>query len=448
MINDELYDFVISLAGQRGTKVLFIGDDAQLKPVKQRSKSKAFRRDKHISKLTKVMRTADGNPMPSEVLQKIRDNQSSKEDMFEHKTMLNSKGDGIIFLNTEEDFFNIVKNEFTLQKFLQNRFSIRAVAYTNDRVRQLNDMIRINMFGFSADKFNEGEMIMMYENIGYNPGDQDYDYPNGSDNVVIDSVPIDNKKITNPVTGKIHEVKGWDLTLVRAKDNKPRSQNLFVADMNVVSAEYLKDLNELKNLALQQGLSKVERGKRWSDYYKFASQYLLMDNVYLYKDNVYVSDKEIRKQFKADNPTLSDSQVNYQVARLKAKDKTLDYSYAHTIHKSQGGTYDKVLVDENNIDIAKRFPSPDYEMINQLKYVAFSRSSKQTIVLSSKSDGIVNSQDVIDLNNGVKFEDLSVSLSEDLGMTSLEFMKGLSKEDRESYSKLLNNNSLKIKCNG
>ena len=458
MINDELYDFVISLAGQKGTKVLFIGDDAQLKPVKQRSKSKAFRRDNHISKLTKVMRTADGNPMPSEVLQKIRDNQSSKEDMFEHKTMLNSKGDGIIFLDNEKDFTDLIKHEFTLQKFLDNRFSIRAVAYTNDRVRQLNDMIRINMFGFSADKFNEGEMIMMYENIGYNYADQDYDFPNGSDNVVVKSVPVDNKRIINPVTGKVHEVKGWDLTLVRAKDNAPRSQNLFVADMTVVSEEYLKDLNQLKDLALQQGLSKAERGKRWSDYYKFASQYLLMDNVYLYNSKAYVSDKEIKKQLKADNPSLSDSQISYQASRLKAKDKTLDYSYAHTIHKSQGGTYDKVLVDENNIDIAKRFPSPDYEMINQLKYVAFSRSSKQTIVLSSKSDGRLDAQDVIDINqldnleDAIDYNDLlpdySVSLQKDLGMDNLEFMRMLSKEDRESYRRLLNNNILKVKCNG
>lgn len=458
MINDELYDFVINLASQRGTKVLFIGDDAQLKPVKQRNKSKAFRRDKHISKLTKVMRTADGNPMPSEVLQKIRDNQSSQDDKFEHKTMLNSKGDGIIFLDNEKDFSDILKHEFTLEKFLENRFAIRAVAYTNDRVRQLNDIIRINMFGFGAQKFNEGEMIMMYENIGYNYADQDYDYPNGSDNVVVDSLPMDNKKIINPVTGKIHEVKGWELTLIRAKDNAPRSQTLFVADMNVVSEEYLKDLNELKNLALEPNLTKQVRGRRWSDYYKFASQYLLMDNVYLYNGKAYVSDKEIKKQFKADNPSLSDSQVSYQVSRLKAKDKSVDYSYAHTIHKSQGGTYEKVLVDENNIDIAKRFPSPDYEMINQLKYVAFSRSSKQTIVLSSKSDGRVDAQDVIDINqlddlsDAINYSDLlpdySVSLPKDLGMSTLDFMKSLPKEEREAFRELRRNNTFKVKCNG
>jgi hypothetical protein len=97
-------------------------------------------------------------------------------------------------------------------------------------------------------------------------------------------------------------------------------------------------------------------------------------------------------------------------------------------------------------------------MINQLKYVAFSRSSKQTIVLSSKSDGRITSEDIINidqldnLEDSISYDDLlpdfSVSLSEDLGMSNLEFIRTLSKEDRESYRKLLNNDSLKIKCNG
>ena len=118
----------------------------------------------------------------------------------------------------------------------------------------------------------------------------------------------------------------------------------------------------------------------------------------------------------------------------------------------------EVLVDENNIDIAKRFPSPDYEMINQLKYVAFSRSSKQTIVLSSKSDGRVDAQDYIDINqldnleDAVDFNDLlpdySISLQKDLGMSNLEFIKSLPKEEREAYRELLRNNTFKVKCNG
>lgn len=59
---------------------------------------------------------------------------------------------------------------------------------------------------------------------------------------------------------------------------------------------------------------------------------------------------------------------------------------------------------------------------------------------------------VTEIKNAIDFNDLlpdySISLSEGLGMSNLEFMKELSKEDRASYRKLLNNNSLKVKCNG
>jgi exodeoxyribonuclease-5 len=460
MVNDALYDFILSTAASKGTKVLFIGDDAQLKPVGQRATAKPFRRDTSISKLTKVMRTADGNPMPSEVLQKIRDNQNSTTDQFKHVTMLNSKGEGIVFLDKALAFDEVIQKEFTIQKLLKNRFAVRAVAYTNKRVRQLNDTIRANMFGFGADKFHEGEMVLMYENLYYNSGEKDYDYPNGSDNVIKKVTPRNDKQIVNPATGKVYTVKGWELVSARAKDDSPRDNTLFVADMNVVDPEYLKDLNALFLAAIKPGISRQERAAAWSRYYQMSSAYLLMDDVYMYNDKVYTSKESVANQVKQDNPSLSSKQVDYQVSRLKMKDKSLDYSYAHTIHKSQGGTYDKVLVDENDINKARGFSNADYQMVNQLKYVAFSRSSKQTIVLSSVSQNPISVDELFEINDSegmvspediagaMSIDDLSVSLPQDLGMDNLEFIKGLNKEERAAYRKSLNDGTFKIKCNG
>jgi ATP-dependent exoDNAse (exonuclease V) alpha subunit len=48
----------------------------------------------------------------------------------------------------------------------------------------------------------------------------------------------------------------------------------------------------------------------------------------------------------------------------------LGYGYAHTIHKSQGGTYARVFVLEDTI---KRFN--DKQIEQQLKYVAMSRAT-------------------------------------------------------------------------
>jgi exodeoxyribonuclease-5 len=398
--------------------------------------------------------------MPSEVLQKIRDNQNSTTDQFQHVTMLNSKGEGIVFLDKALAFDEVIQKEFTIQKLLKNRFAVRVVAYTNKRVRQLNDTIRANMFGFGADKFHEGELILMYENLYYNAGEKDYDYSNGSDNIIKKVTPRNDKTILNPATGKVYTVKGWELVCGRAKDDSPRDNTLFVADMSVVDPEYLKDLNALFLSAIKPGISRQERAAAWSRYYQMSSAYLLMDDVYMYNDKVYISKESVANQVKQDNPALTSKQVDFQVSRLKMKDKSLDYSYAHTIHKSQGGTYDKVLVDENDIDKAKGFANADYQMVNQLKYVAFSRSSKQTIVLSSLAQNPMNINDLFaindsegmvspeDITGAMPNEDLSVSLQQDLGMDNLEFMKDLNKEERAAYRKSMNDGTFKIKCNG
>ena len=89
--------------------------------------------------------------------------------------------------------------------------------------------------------------------------------------------------------------------------------------------------------------------------------------------------------------------------------KTLDYGYAHTIHKSQGGTYKYSFVLDNTID-----SFPDKELRSQLRYVAVTRAEEGTFVLTNKpisekkvetqneedSEGIgnVSEEDVVNLS--------------------------------------------------
>ena len=62
--------------------------------------------------------------------------------------------------------------------------------------------------------------------------------------------------------------------------------------------------------------------------------------------------------------------------------QSLDYGYAHTIHKSQGGTYNKVLILEDTID---SFQSDAVRQ--ELKYVAVSRATTQVYIATSKKLG-------------------------------------------------------------
>ena len=392
MVNDALFDMLVSKAEERGTKILFIGDEAQLKPVKQKQKGKAFRREINISKLTKVMRTNDGNPMPSEVLQPIRDNPQSKVDMFDHTNKVSPAGEGIVFVKDSKEWIDSLLEKMSLDKLNENPNFVRALAYTNKRVKDLNTAIRAKMFGIGAEDFYVGELLMMYENLFFVPGG-DYIYPNGMD-VRVESIEYkDDHEINVPDTNAKIKVAGYVLNTSRTKTKSINQKPLFVADIDKVSPEYVKELVRLKNRALTA--SGNQRGMAWAQFFDFSASYNLTDEIYFVNDNVYNSRVEAAKVLKQLYPTINASQLEISLNKSKAKDKSVDYAYAHTIHKSQGGTYDFAYVDEGNIDIARNFPNPDYEMINQLKYVGFSRSSKVTVSLTQKSEN----NDIIDVSS-------------------------------------------------
>lgn len=404
MINDDLYETILEEASKRGTKVLFIGDEAQLKPVKQKTKSKAFLRDKNINKLTEVMRTSDSNPMPSEVLQPIRDNESSTIDMFEHTNKLNSNNEGIKFTSSESEWLKNMLQEFTLENLIANPNHIRALAYTNKRVEELNTIIRNKMFGIGSDLYYKNELMMMYENLKMLPGG-DYMYSNGQDVIVDSYVFIKDYKIISP-TGKSFTVPGHLITFKDAKTKKLKQEPLFVADMNTVSRDYLDELKFLKNQAVNA--SNYSRSEKWGNYYTFSSSYNLTRDVYEVGGNIYTFQQDALKALNAIIPGATSEMLG----KYKVKDKSIDYSYAHTIHKSQGGTYNYSYVDENNIDIARRFPKLDYQLINQLKYVGFSRSSKLTYSLSQFANNDTNIiKDSLINTNLITFEEFKNTLN-------------------------------------
>jgi hypothetical protein len=75
------------------------------------------------------------------------------------------------------------------------------------------------------------------------------------------------------------------------------------------------------------------------------------------------------------------------------KEKTVDYGYAITAHKSQGSTYDYAMVDETTMEwLTQR----DILAANQARYVAFSRASKGVI---AKTNRPIKTKDFFDFTN-------------------------------------------------
>jgi hypothetical protein len=99
-----------------------------------------------------------------------------------------------------------------------------------------------------------------------------------------------------------------------------------------------------------------------------------------------------------------------------------------------------------------------FVLLHEIKHDSIFKQEGET---TGQYEDRINTAALIDLNTNYKrdvtleelasiipTEDLSVSLPQDLGMDNLEFIKDLNKEERIEYRKLLNDDILKVKCNG
>ncbi|MEM4326105.1 MAG: AAA family ATPase, partial [Candidatus Pacearchaeota archaeon] len=324
MINKELYKFLKD--NYRHKRIIFIGDPAQLPPVNE-AKSKVFTdvANENFYELTKVERQSETNPIFS-VLDAIRSDINSTTDKFKHETKLNSKGEGIEFLKGKS-FFE--KLDQYIPKIKENPYLYKVLSWRNSEVSKYNKYIRDKIFGNPKDILVDGDFLMAYSSI--------------SDSFGYLLIVNSSEYIVKGVTpGKRLGIDGYYVNFYPADPDifeKSVPIGFFVVDHN-----NQESLNKFKDeLKRKLSIAKTLKGKAWIDYFKFKNEFLLMQD--LYDGGEFLVGKD------------------------------LDYGYSVTVHKSQGSTYETVFVDENDIN-RNRVPAER----NQLKYVAFTRASKNVIV--------------------------------------------------------------------
>ncbi len=332
MLNKDLFKMLTEEAEKAGTKIIFMGDEAQLPPVNE-SISDVFASNKisGISKLSKVERQAGDNPLMS-IYDKIRNNITVPRDSFEHSTALNSKEQGVSFIASLKEFTNKVISVFNSSSYKEDKDHAKLLTWTNADVKYWNETIRKSIPGTEAGPIVPGDLLMAYNTVTLNRDEvliensSDYEVVSVYNNSTSFGIPVYNVAIKN-----IDD------------EYAPKKT------VNVVKAEgipaFIAKHQELLNNAIKY------KGKAWIDYFSFKRQHLLLEDV------------------KASNGTL-----------IVKKD--LDYGYAITVHKSQGSTYTNVFVNEDNLD-----RNNNTEERNKLKYVALSRPTNQAYVLSQKSTG-------------------------------------------------------------
>jgi ATP-dependent exoDNAse (exonuclease V) alpha subunit len=341
MINLDLFNLIKKKTKNTRTKVLFVGDPAQIPPVGEKE-SVVFLEEKiPRHHLTKIERQNLGNPI-SLIYTNIRNNLNEFDCGIERKTNINEKDEGIEFIINKKEFRKKLLEKFSSEEFKEDIDYCRLIVWKNHTVMMSNKIIRYYIFNKPKEIILKNDLLMGYRsiisaNLRFNIIENSVDYK-----------VVHRSKLKKNKDG----ILGYETILREYTTNDYfKDVNVFIVDstnkdnINLYAGHH----DNLKNKAIKDK-------KLWKKYYAFRRNNLIMVDIEKHKNGEFRNKKDIIR-------------------------KDIDYAYAITAHKSQGSTYEHVFVMENDINdnwlIKER---------NQIKYVALTRPIKSATVLTNKID--------------------------------------------------------------
>ena len=334
MINDNLYELIQIVL--KDNKILYVGDDAQLKPPKQTTLSKAFTAVDSISKLTQVMRT-DSNTLLAESMYVREHGNFSKNTNY-------SNGQGVVFVQSLEKFLESAINAFRSDDFKNNPLLLRILSATNDEVVSINSKVRQGIYGDGVAQYEVGDIIMGYANWGTDYETKQNQLNNGGDYQIMKVSPVNSKIEGIPL-------QGFNITFQNLLNANQEPFTAFVLDKNLPKSVYQtlgEKFEELRLDAMRQPKGTQLSARAWLRLSEFGKFFI--------------------------------TPIDITYNGLTKIPKTIDYGYAHTIHKSQGGTYKYSYVLGDTIP---RFR--EKESLGRLRYVAVTRAENASIILLKDS---------------------------------------------------------------
>lgn len=337
MINDSMFDLLIDRMDGIG-KIIFLGDAAQIQPVKQGFLSKVFdKTDFPGFNLTRVERQQGDNPLLDTLLT-LREKPMGT---FYSKI---ADGKGLQVYIDAKPFASALKNSFPdVRALIKKPFENKIITYTNRRANDFNELVR-RILKVDHTMLSPGEIMMAHDT--YAPNMHFPTLYNGTEYVVIS---VKKSKKSLPFYA---EVEGYDLKLldtVEAKNAGDLSviKHVFLIDPNYSDAQLTRLAYTIEKMRLDAVNAKTGYSKKtyWASWYKLKDSFITMKDMY------------------------------YQGRGIKKM--TINYGYSITTHKSQGSTYDNVFVDMKNI-----LACPDKNELRQMQYVALSRASKMVHLLN------------------------------------------------------------------
>lgn len=364
MVQDGLYEYIQKIVAKDGVSVIYVGDSAQLRPVKSDHISKVFTSDgvPQIT-LTKVERTGD-NPILKEAT-RLRQGEG-----LSYQTDINDKGQGVLYTSDDAIIDKNLKQIVTSEEFNADPLHFRVLTATNAAASTYNSKIRSLRYGKFAKPFVKGDIIMGYSNKLRKP-DGSYRLINSMDYIVQNVRDTTVKFKTDK--GDI-EFKAFKLSIRPIGNTIMDDFHITVIDKNEPDSK-LFEIVEYKD-RLWRMAKEAKQDKQISKYRDLVQMAFNIDN-----------ELNITKN-------LEDNQ-----GRLKIR-KAIDYGYAQTVWKSQGSTYSKVLILSNEIDTFG-YGKDVMQLRNELRYVAVSRA-KNFVIINSEAEN----KKKVSMRNEIAEEDL------------------------------------------
>lgn len=335
MINRGLCMFLENTCKTNKTKLIYIGDQSQLSPVGEKYSS-AFK-GLPIYKLNEIVRQGEDNPI-SYLLELLRYDVEHKTYNFlnyiiKNPSKFNSDYTKGYQVCNSETFNRFVYTNFKDEQLTKNVDFTKVIGYTNKCVSYWNKVIRTSIIE-DADKsiLGKNDLIISYVTL----------VNQFNECIIKNSEEYIINDIVNYIDPK-YELKGF-MVKFTAIHGGIITKPLFIIDHNdrFTLQKYIQICRTLIQQAKEA--KKTYRSQSWKNYYEFKESYLLLTNI-------ITSNKTI--EFSRD----------------------IDYGFALTSHKSQGSTFDTVLVDVMDIVYDKNGNVyTDCEDVNRRLYVACSRA--------------------------------------------------------------------------
>lgn len=341
MITEDVLKKIIDINSSlsRPFQMLFLGDIGQIQPIRDEQsefyrthkdllnkKSDIFN-SKHKSKLITRVRQGEANPILPYADYFWENSQKENPELnpTQHIVRNNQITDNgsLLFSNSEAEVLNSVIKAVrnAVEKGLTNH--VKIVTYHVNEKTELNQKIHEALFGKDSD-YSNGDMLIL--NSPYDLPDVNATMENSSE------IQIKSIQDTDVDEFGVHtlylETNG---TAYTRTGNEQKDCVIQVVSRNDIGL-YNQKLQELASRAKRQTNRSLKK-QAWGDFWEYKGRY-------------------------AD----------------------VDFGYAITAHKSQGSTYDIVVVDEK--DIMGTTATSNQEK-SELIYTALTRPRKTAIVISS-----------------------------------------------------------------